>query len=195
MHDEAAQQLKNVFRQTALVRRDALSAEQRNGGAQIIAATPLPIELPRGAIVAGYSPINSEVDPFPLMRALAGKGATLALPVVIARDHTLIFRAWEVNEALVRGQYGILQPSSDAAEVDPDIVLVPLAAFDRAGHRIGYGRGYYDRTLQNLRAIKKITVIGVAFAVQEIDMAPALPHDEQLDCVLTEHELIDLRRL
>jgi 5-formyltetrahydrofolate cyclo-ligase len=195
MQDESAQHLKNVLRQTALVRRDALSADQRNDGARIIAATPLPIELPRGAIVAGYSPINSEVDPLPLMRALAGKGAALALPVVIARDHALIFRAWEANEALVRGQYGIFQPSSDASEVDPDIVLVPLAAFDRAGHRIGYGRGYYDRTLQNLRAIKKITVIGVAFAVQEIDTVPALPHDEQLDCVLTEHELIDLRRL
>lgn len=195
MQDESAQHLKNVLRQTALVRRDALSVDQRNAGAQIIAATPLPIELPRGAIVAGYSPINSEVDPFPLMRVLAGKGAALALPVVIARNHALIFRAWEANEGLVRGQYGILQPSSDAEEVDPDIVLVPLAAFDRAGHRIGYGRGYYDRTLQNLRAIKKITVIGVAFSVQEIDIVPALPHDELLDCVLTERELIDLRRL
>ncbi len=195
MHDDSAQHLKNVLRRTALVRRDALSAEQRNEGAQIIAATALPIELPRGAIVAGYSPINSEVDPFPLMRTLAGKGAALALPVVIARDQALIFRLWEANEALVRGQYGIFQPSSDAPEVDPDIVLVPLAAFDRVGHRIGYGRGYYDRTLQNLRAIKKITVIGVAFAVQEIDIVPALPHDEQLDCVLTERELIDLRRL
>jgi 5-formyltetrahydrofolate cyclo-ligase len=195
MHDDSAQHVKNVLRRTALVRRDALSVEQRDGGAQIIAATALPIELPRGAIVAGYSPINSEVDPFPLMRVLAGKGAELALPVVIARDHALIFRLWAANEALVRGQYGIFQPSSDAPEVDPDIVLVPLAAFDRAGHRIGYGRGYYDRTLQNLRAIKKITVIGVAFAVQEIDIVPALPHDEQLDCVLTERELIDLRRL
>jgi 5-formyltetrahydrofolate cyclo-ligase len=155
----------------------------------------LPVELPRGVIVAGYSPINSELDPFPLMRALAGKGAALALPVIVARDHALIFRAWHPDEGLVRGQYGIFQPSSDARDVDPDIVLVPLAAFDRAGHRIGYGRGYYDRTLQNLRAIKKITVIGVAFAVQEIETVPRLPHDEQLDCVLTERELIDLRGL
>ncbi|WP_424629217.1 5-formyltetrahydrofolate cyclo-ligase [Bradyrhizobium sp. SYSU BS000235] len=188
-------QLKNELRRTVLARRDALSAEQRSHGAQLIAATPLPVELPHGVIVAGYSPINSELDPFPLMDALAGKGAVLALPVVIARDHALIFRAWEPNERLVRGQYGIFQPSSDAPEVDPDIVLVPLAAFDRVGHRIGYGRGYYDRTLQNLRALKKITVIGVAFAVQEIDVVPAFSHDEQLDCVLTEHELIDLRRL
>ncbi len=194
MQDDSAQ-LKNDLRRKVLARRDALSAEQRSDAAKTIAAAPLPVELPHGAIVAGYSPISSEFDPFPLMDVLAAKGAVLALPVVIARDHALIFRAWEPNERLVRGQYGIFQPSSDAPEVDPDIVLVPLAAFDRAGHRIGYGRGYYDRTLQNLRALKKITVIGVAFAVREIDTVPAFSHDEQLDCVLTERELIDLRRL
>ena len=187
--------LKDDFRRDALARRDALTAEVRAEAATKIAARRLPIELPPGAIVAGYSPINSEFDPFPLMRALADKGAALALPVIIARDHALIFRAWEPDEGLVRGPFGIFQPSSDAGEVDPDIVLVPLAAFDRAGHRIGYGRGYYDRTLQNLRVMKKITVIGVAFAVQEIETVPRLPHDEQLDCVLTERELIDLRSL
>jgi len=124
---------------------------------------------------------------------LAARGAALALPVVIARDHALIFAPSRPATCWWRGPYGIFQPSSDAAEVDPDIVLVPLAAFDRAGHRIGYGRGYYDRTLQALRAMKKITVIGLAFAVQEIDIVPRLAHDEQLDCVLTERGLIDLR--
>lgn len=187
--------LKDDFRRGALAQRDAQSVEARADAAKVIAAAPLPVELPPGTIVAGYSPINSELDPFPLMRALADKGATLALPVIIARNHALIFLEWQPDEGLVRGPYGIFQPSSDADEVDPDIVLVPLAAFDRAGHRIGYGRGYYDRTLENLRAIKKVTVIGVAFAVQEIETVPRLPHDEQLDCVLTERELIDLRRL
>ncbi len=185
--------LKDEFRSGALAQRDGLSVEARSNAAAAIAATSLPVELPRGVIVAGYSPINSELDPFPLMRALADKGAVLALPVVIARDHALIFREWQPDEGLVRGAFGIFQPPSDADEVDPDIVLVPLAAFDRAGHRIGYGRGYYDRTLQGLRSKKKITVIGLAFAVQEIETVPRLPHDEQLDCVLTEHELIDLR--
>lgn len=185
--------LKDDFRRSALAQRDALSVEARADAARVIAATSLPIELPRGVIVAGYSPINSELDPYPLMRALADRGVTLALPVIVARNQALIFRAWQPDEGLVRGPFGIFQPSSDADEVDPDIVLVPLAAFDRAGHRIGYGRGYYDRTLQDLRTIKKITVIGVAFAVQEIETVPRLPHDEQLDCVLTERELIDLR--
>ena len=187
--------LKDDFRRGALAQRDALSVAARVDAAKIIAAAPLPVELPPGTIVAGYSPINSELDPFPLMRALADKGTTLALPVIIARNHALIFREWQPDEGLVRGPYGIFQPSSDADDVDPDIVLVPLAAFDRAGHRIGYGRGYYDRTLENLRRVKKVTVIGVAFAVQEIETVPRLPHDEQLDCVLTERELIDLRRL
>lgn len=187
--------LKDEFRSDALAQRAALTAEARAEAAMKIAARRLPVELPPGVMVAGYSPINNELDPFPLMRALADKGAGLALPVIIARDHALIFRAWHPDEGLVRGPFGIFQPSSDAGEVEPDIVLVPLAAFDRAGHRIGYGRGYYDRTLQNLRAMKRITVIGVGFAVQEIETVPRLPHDEQLDCVLTERELIDLRSL
>lgn len=187
--------LKDDFRRGALAQRDALTPEARADAATKIATRTLPVELPPGAIVAGYSPINSEFDPFPLMRALADHGAILALPVIIARDHALIFRVWEPDQGLVRGPFGIFQPSSDADEIEPDIVLVPLAAFDRAGHRIGYGRGYYDRTLENLRRSKKITVIGVAFAVQEIETVPRLPHDEQLDCVLTERELIDLRSL
>ncbi|MGL5168404.1 MAG: 5-formyltetrahydrofolate cyclo-ligase [Afipia sp.] len=195
MEIDSSQNLKNELRSRALARREALSVEARTDAAKAIAAIKPPLELPPGVIVAGYSPINSEFDPFPFMRALADKGAALALPVIIARDHALIFRAWQPEEGLVRGPFGIFQPSSDAPEVDPDIVLVPLAAFDRAGHRIGYGRGYYDRTLQNLRIMKRITVIGLAFAVQEIEIVPRLPHDEQLDCVLTERELIDLRRL
>ena len=184
MEIDSSQNLKNELRSRALARRDALSVEERADAAKAIAAIKQPVELPRGVVVAGYSPINSEFDPFPLMRAFADRGAALALPVIIARDHALIFRAWQPEEGLVRGPFGIFQPSSDAPEIDPDIVLVPLAAFDRAGHRIGYGRGYYDRTLQNLRAMKRITVIGLAFAVQEIEIVPRLPHDEQLDCVL-----------
>ena len=193
-HVEATNAHKDELRSRALSRRDLLTVEQRVAAAEAVAATPVHLEISPGRIVAGYSPINSEIDPFPLMRALEKQGAELALPVIVKRNHPLIFRSWSPDEGLVRGSYGIFQPSSDAPDVDPDIVLVPLAAFDRAGHRIGYGRGYYDRTLHQLRAMKKMTVIGVAFAAQEIEIVPALPHDEQLDCVLTERELIDLRR-
>src|SRR5581483_5683204 len=114
------QNLKNDLRSRALARRNALSVEARAEAANAIASITLPVELPSGVIVAGYSPINSEFDPFLLMRSLADKGAVLALPVIIARDHALIFRAWQPEEGLVRGQYGIFEPSSDAAEVDPD---------------------------------------------------------------------------
>ncbi len=192
---EAANFHKDELRSRALSRRDLVTVEQRVAAAEAVAATPIHLEISPGAIVAGYSPINSEIDPFPLMRALERRGAELALPVIVKSNYPLIFRSWSPDEGLVRGSYGIFQPSSDAPDVDPDIVLVPLAAFDRAGHRIGYGRGYYDRTLHQLRAMKKITVIGIAFAVQEIEIVPALPHDEQLDCVLTEREMIDLRSL
>ncbi|HEX7792096.1 MAG TPA: 5-formyltetrahydrofolate cyclo-ligase, partial [Afipia sp.] len=104
--------LKDDFRRGALAQRDALGVEARADAAKTIAAVSLPVELPRGAIVAGYSPINSELDPFPLMQALAAKGAVLALPVVIAREHALVFRVWEPQEGLVRGPFGIFQPSS-----------------------------------------------------------------------------------
>jgi 5-formyltetrahydrofolate cyclo-ligase len=129
----------------------------------------------------------------PLMRALAGQGARLALPAVMARGKSLAFRAWSANDRLMLGALGILEPSPAAAEMIPDIMLVPLAAFDRAGHRIGYGAGHYDHTLAHLRKVKPIAAIGLAFAVQEIEAVPALPHDVALDYVLTETQLFDFR--
>lgn len=183
------------MRAAALARREALSHGQRHDAAQAIAACDFPAELPQGAIVAGFSPIRGEIDPFPLLESLAAKGVTLALPVSIAPGQPLLFRAWTPGEPLVRGAYGVFEPSSDAEEVSPDIVLVPLAAFDREGHRIGYGAGYYDRTLPVLRQLKKITAIGIAFAVQEIERVPSSDHDARLDLVLTDREIIDLREV
>ena len=184
---------KATLRAAALEKRDALSHEHRAAAAQAIAARGLPIEITRGAVVAGYSPIRSEVDPLPLMRRLADDGARLALPAVTTRGPSLIFRAWSANEKLLLGPLGILEPSPAAAEVVPDVMLVPLAAFDRLGHRIGYGAGYYDHTFSHLRKIKTVTAVGVAFAVQEIKAVPALPHDVALDYVLTETAMFDFR--
>lgn len=191
---------KDYLRAGALAARDGLGAAQRDAAARAIAAHAvaadgLPLERPPGVIVAGFCAIRSEIDPLPLMQRLADRGAALALPVATGRGQPLKFRSWTPGAALVRGAYGIFEPSSDAEEVEPDIVLVPLAAFDRAGHRIGYGAGYYDRTLHRLRALRRITAIGVAFAVQEIAFVPASEHDERLDLVLTEQEIIDLRGL
>ncbi len=102
-------------------------------------------------------------------------------------------RAWQFGAALKSGQWGIREPTADAAEVAPDILIVPLACFDRAGHRIGYGAGYYDMTIRSLRGKKTIVAIGLAFAAQEIPKVPATERDERLDLVLTEKEIIDFR--
>jgi 5-formyltetrahydrofolate cyclo-ligase len=184
---------KSDLRAAALAVRDTLDQEQRAAAAQAIAARGLPIEIARGTIVSGYSPIRSEIDPTPLLRELAKKGARLALPAVMARGKSLAFRAWSPDDRLMLGPLGILEPSPAAAEIVPDIMLVPLAAFDRQGHRIGYGAGHYDYTLQHLRKVKGITAIGLAFAAQEIKAVPALAHDERLDYVLTETKVFDFR--
>ena len=127
------------------------------------------------------------------MRALAARGAKLALPAVMARGKSLAFRAWSLDDRLLLGPLGILEPSPAATEVVPDIMLVPLAAFDRFGHRIGYGAGHYDYTLAHLRKVKAVISIGLAFAAQEIEAVPALAHDERLDYVLTETRMFDFR--
>jgi 5-formyltetrahydrofolate cyclo-ligase len=184
---------KSDLRAAGLTARDGLSDAQRAAAALAVAARGLPFEFAPGSIVSGYSPIRSEIDPVPLMRALAEKGARLALPAVMARGKSLAFRAWSAGDRLMLGPLGILEPSPAAAELIPDIMLVPLAAFDRAGHRIGYGAGHYDYTLAHVRKMKPIVAIGVAFAVQEIEAVPALPHDVALDYVLTETRAFDFR--
>jgi 5-formyltetrahydrofolate cyclo-ligase len=115
------------------------------------------------------------------------------LPVVVGRGKPLVMRAYAFGDELSSGQWGIREPKSDAAEVEPDILIVPLAAFDRSGHRIGYGAGYYDMTISGLRAKKPIVAVGIAYAAQEIAKVPATPRDAPLDLVLTEREVIDLR--
>jgi 5-formyltetrahydrofolate cyclo-ligase len=182
---------KSQLRDAALARRDGLLAEARKSAAETIAIRPLPIIVPPGTVVAGFSAIRSEINPVPLLRRFADAGAVLALPAIVARGRPLAFRCWRFGEELTRGQWGIREPTPEAAEVRPDIIVVPLAAFDRRGYRLGYGAGYYDLTLHALRAEKTITAIGLAFAAQEIDEVPALPHDARLDLVLTEREVID----
>jgi 5-formyltetrahydrofolate cyclo-ligase len=182
---------KAKLRSAALERRDSLPAAARAAAAEIVASRPLPVPVPPGAVVSAYSPIRSEINPVPLLRRFAQTGAQLALPTIVARGKPLCFRAWTFGEELSRGQWGIREPNPDAPELHPDILIVPLAAFDRRGYRIGYGAGYYDLTLNALRAMKPITAIGLAYAMQQIDAVPALPHDARLDLVLTECEAID----
>jgi 5-formyltetrahydrofolate cyclo-ligase len=185
---------KADLRREALARRDALLPEARAQAAEIIAARGLPVQLSSQEIVSGFMPIRSEINPLPLLRHCADAGAQLALPVVLGRGQPLSMRAWTFGAPLERRQWGIREPGPDAPEVLPDIVLVPLAAFDRRGYRIGYGAGYYDMTLARLRAAKKIAAVGLANAAQEIALVPNLAHDQPLDFVLTEREVIDCQR-
>ena len=138
-------------------------------------------------------PLKSEINPLPLMKKLAEAGATLALPVVAGRGKPLIMRTWRWGEPLAEGVWGIREPKPEAPEVEPDILLVPLLAFDRAGNRIGYGAGYYDMTIARLRARKPVKAVGIAFAIQEVPAVPATERDERLDLVLTENEVIEIK--
>jgi 5-formyltetrahydrofolate cyclo-ligase len=189
----AIDDLKTTLRREALARRGALSADVRAAAAQMIAARPFPVALPAGTVVSGFMPMKSEINPLPLMRALADAGAALALPAVAGKGKPLIMRAYAFGELLASGVWGIREPAPDARQVDPDILLVPLLAFDRRGHRIGYGAGYYDMTIAALRAKKPAVAVGIAFAAQEVAEVPTTPRDARLDLVLTENEVIDLR--
>ena len=185
---------KQSLRLQALARRDAMSEEARIEGSFAVAdrlAALLVFEP--GTIVSGFLPIRSEVDPRPLMVALADRGARLCVPAIV--DGQLQFRQLLRGAPLEPQGFGTYAPGSDAAVLDPEIMLVPLAAFDRRLHRIGYGRGYYDRAIEALRA-KSIEphLCGVAFAVQEVERVPNEDHDIGLDCIATEVGLLDLRR-
>jgi 5-formyltetrahydrofolate cyclo-ligase len=177
---------KAELRAAALACRDRMSPDDRVRAVRKIAAMPLPIPVPKDAIVSGFSPINTEFNPLPLMRKLFDAGARLALPKVARRGRPLIMREWKFGDPLVSGVWGIREPAPEAPEVAPDILLVPFAAFDRAGYRLGYGAGYFDMTLAALRARKKITAIGVGYAAQEVPEVPVEAHDQRLDFILTE---------
>jgi len=184
---------KEQLRREAMARRDALPPDARQAAAEAIAARQFPLAIMPGMIVSGFMSLKNEINPLPLMRKLAGQGARLALPVVAGRGKPLIMREWVFGEPLVAGVWGIREPKPEAAVVDPDILLVPLLAFDRAGHRIGYGAGYYDLTLTQLRARNPVIAVGLAFAAQEVAAVPATPRDARLGLVLTEREVLDLR--
>jgi 5-formyltetrahydrofolate cyclo-ligase len=141
-------------------------------------------------VVSLYSAVRSEPDLLPLMRALQAAGVPTALPITGKPGEPLIFRLWSDGDPLIAGRLGIGEPAPDAPTVDPDVLFIPLAVFDRRGHRIGYGAGHYDRTLAALKAKKSICTIGVAYAAQEVLFVPSEAHDEPLDLIVTERETL-----
>ena len=141
-------------------------------------------------VVSAFFPYKSEIDTRPLLGKLAGEGWTTCLPIVLALGEPLMFRRWMPGEPTVPGVWDIPRPSDDAPEVEPDVLLVPLMAFDKQGYRLGYGGGFYDRTLEKLRAKKPVVAIGVAYAAQETEAVPRDAHDQPLDYVMTERGVL-----
>jgi 5-formyltetrahydrofolate cyclo-ligase len=176
---------KTVLRLMLKDQRKALAAAAPDAAEQ--AAALFPAERLGGwRVVAGYRARGREIDPVPLMTRLAAAGARLALPVALARDAPLEFRAWSADDPLAPDAYNIPSPTAEAPLVRPDLVIVPLMAFDRTGGRMGRGGGHYDRTLAALRAEGPLFALGLAYAGQAVGAVPREPHDAPLDAILTE---------
>ena len=145
------------------------------------------LTLEKDMIVSGYYPIRSELSPLLLMEALKTLGLKTALPATPKAGKPLIFHLWQSGDALIEGAYGTSEPTKSATEVTPDCLLVPLLAFDKAGRRLGYGGGFYDRSITEIRSTKpKTKAVGIAYSAQEVDQVPTDTHDTPLDAVLTE---------
>ena len=167
--------------------RDGLSAAQKAQAAGALASHGLAFlpALAPGTVVSGFASLPEELRAWPLLRRLHREGYPLCLPVMQGKDEPLVFRAWAPGDAMDSAVWGIAEPKADKPELEPDVLLVPLLAFDAAGWRLGYGGGFYDRTLRRLRARRAIVAVGLAYDEQRIDAVPHLDYDERLDWVLT----------
>jgi 5-formyltetrahydrofolate cyclo-ligase len=183
--------IKQAMRREAEARRAQAAAAADEKAAERLTENILrAVTTWPGATVSAYWPMRDELDPLPVLKALAKKGHPTCLPVVIGNNQPLVFRSWKSGQPLMPGSFGTSEPPPEAPAAEPDLLLVPLLAFDRKGYRLGYGGGFYDRTLVALRARKAITAVGVAFAGQEV---PEVPHDEldqRVDLIVTEAGVI-----
>ena len=194
----ALEEAKKAARAAAMERRsEAHAGYVRRLGAEFAGAALmrqfLAAASPRaGAPVSGYWPVRDEIDVRPLLAEFARRGHICGLPVIAAKGKPLAFRRWKPEVPLVAGRWDIPVPPADADEVIPELVIVPLLAFDRSGRRLGYGAGFYDRTLALLRGRPgaRVFAAGVAYAAQEAAEVPAEDTDEPLDLVVTETEAI-----
>ncbi|CAI9415928.1 5-formyltetrahydrofolate cyclo-ligase [Pleomorphomonas sp. T1.2MG-36] len=176
------------MRGLALTRRDGLDAVERASGSAAIVASVLALDLAPGASVSAFLPILSEVDLTKAIAGLDGRGHPVGLPVMV--ESGLVFRRVRPGDRLVPLGFGTRGPGPDAPEILPDVLLMPLTAFDREGGRVGYGRGYYDRAVAGLRAAGRFPrLIGIAFSVQEVAAVPMEPHDAPLDMIVTERDV------
>jgi 5-formyltetrahydrofolate cyclo-ligase len=182
---------KATLRREALARRGLVAPGARVAFSRRLANEGLRLaRLWRPGAVSAFHTLRDEPDTLPLLSALAAEGFATALPVVVGRESPLTLRLWRPGDPTRLGAMSIAEPLEQAPAVDPDLLFVPLACFDRRGHRIGYGAGYYDRTLAGLRAIKPIHAVGVAYGVCEVGAVPYEAHDQSLDAIVTDQETI-----
>lgn len=143
------------------------------------------LQAPPGAIVSVFASMPDELDTGPLIATLVAQGYRLCLPVMQGKKLPLIFRAWVPGDAMGEAVWGIREPLPDKPVLEPDVVLTPLLAFDAEGWRLGYGGGFYDRTLERLRGLKPVVAVGLGYDEQKVDAVPHLDYDQRLDWVLT----------
>lgn len=179
-------ELKKKLRTDAIAVRAAAFAEHGPDASRMLAAHGLDfLKVSPGAIVSGFAAIRDEMNPADLLLWLHAEGFRLALPVMVGKAQALVMRAWTPGDAMEAAAWGIAEPMADKPEVEPDVVLVPLLAFDANGYRLGYGGGFYDRTLAKLRAKKKVVAVGIGYDEQKVDAVPVESYDQRLDWVLT----------
>lgn len=176
---------KSALRIELKTLREEAHARDPDAGETLADKFPMKLLERYGPIISGYLPIGSEIDPMPLLARLAGQGATITLPR-IDEDGQMSFRLWNEGDALESGNFGLRQPLDDAPRALPTLLLVPLLAFDKLGNRLGYGRGHYDKALEELRAEGRVFACGLAFYAQMLDDLPVEPHDQPLDWAMTE---------
>ncbi|MBS0277156.1 MAG: 5-formyltetrahydrofolate cyclo-ligase [Proteobacteria bacterium] len=184
---------KAEFRNNMRKRRADL-ARAHPDFARAVAEHVAALKIADSATVGGYIAINDEADPHIILKMLTSQNCELAFPRVVAKGEPLAFHRWQPGRVMAEGAYGIPEPSKDWPLAYPKILLVPLLAFDANGHRLGYGGGYYDRTLDFLRANSTVRAIGVAYAGQEVDALPREDHDHPLDAIITENGVREFTR-
>ena len=189
---------KQELRRIAKEKRASLARQGGNNAAENLADNFSKVIKAGGQdislTVAGYWPMADEIDVRPLMTRLFEAGRTVLLPVVVASEGPLVFRRWQPGMALEAGGFGTRHPGPEAPEIVPGILLVPLLAFDDRGYRLGWGGGFYDRTLSRLRATEDVTAVGIAYQGQKVESVPHSSNDEPLDRVVTDEEILEIAR-
>lgn len=196
--DPALEAAKKSLREQAILRRGEAHGEIAGRFGAAYAGERLSrnffaaITPPENAAVSAFWPVRDEIDVRPLLFALHERGHVCGLPVIVAKRAPLVFKRWDPHKPLAEGRWGIPVPPAEAEEVIPELMLVPLLAFDATGNRIGYGAGFYDRTIALLRGRpgRRPLAVGVAYAAQQVDRVPCDESDERLDWVVTERQAI-----